>query len=197
MDKERGYSRKQSWKHSVCINMIEKRKKKENKHMKSLQELLAFILSAPRLCMPHCDWQPCTLDSSFRKASHLTHIEALLLPQIPHSSLTEYSSSPSCSLHCNSPRGNQAWSGYLYHKCNSSVVKGWKQSPVVQQRVRKAESIAQTGCFHFIPLTWTLGRMFWNGAACNRSHTSSRDCNKMERRQLGIKSPQPTSNTKK
>lgn len=38
--------------------------------------------------------------------------------------------------------------------------------------------------------------MFWNGAACNRSHTSSRDCNKMERRQLGIKSPQPTSNTK-
>lgn len=29
-----------------------------------------------------------------------------------------------------------------------------------------------------LPFTWILGRMFWNGAACNRSHTSSWDCNK-------------------
>lgn len=31
-----------------------------------------------------------------------------------------------------------------------------------------------------LPLTWTLGKMFWKGAACNKSHTSSWDCMKGE-----------------
>lgn len=31
-----------------------------------------------------------------------------------------------------------------------------------------------------LPLTWTLGKMFWKGAACNKSHTSSWDYMKAE-----------------
>lgn len=74
--------------------------------------------------------------------------------------------------------GKQAQICYLHPLINSGVVKdgwGWSLKPQQQESGKRVFTWP-------VPLTWTLGRIFWNGAACNRSHTSSRDWNEKETR---------------